>query len=463
MKCSHCGSGLLLGEQFCGECGAPRPRLPRRFEETEKQFAALKARHAAQELGEAEYNDALKRLVLQDEAGTHWMIGAETGQWYRFDAPNWVRADPTTAAPAKPIPTAPTTVAPQVLSWKGIVAISGCLFILAAILLGAWAITALPALVTTPPSVARAPIIPPPTSAPIVALTPAPSLPPVSMTAPPRVPPTPTPLPPSTRGPLIAFVMDRDADKQIYVMNADGSGAKRLTNRPGELWHPVWSPDGNKIAFASETEQSLNDLYVMNRDGSSIRRITSFRKEELGGAGGVLRSTWSPDGNRIAFSADTSGPTMATYLYIVNMDGSGLKRITQGRDPTWSPDGQRIAYSGWTNSGANEIYTCKPDGTDNRQLTNENSHLLYPAWSPDAKSIALELYTSELSSVRVLDVATGKSRVLVTKPSTGLSWSPDGKKLLYAPAGGGIWMVSVDNPSDNKQISPDGTMPAWSP
>jgi hypothetical protein len=85
-------------EQFCGECGAPRPRLPARFEETEKQFVALKARRDAGQLTDADYESALRVLVVQDEAGTYWMLGTESGKWYRYNGQEWVGADPPVEA-----------------------------------------------------------------------------------------------------------------------------------------------------------------------------------------------------------------------------------------------------------------------------------------------------------------------------------------------------------------------------
>ena len=113
MKCAHCGTELTPEERFCGECGAPRPKLPARFEKTEKQFAALKNQRSSGELSETEYQAALKNLIVQDADGTHWMLGTESGKWYRSDGHEWVGADPptesaesaqtkTTAAPAPP-------------------------------------------------------------------------------------------------------------------------------------------------------------------------------------------------------------------------------------------------------------------------------------------------------------------------------------------------------------------------
>nr|MBC8248502.1 zinc-ribbon domain-containing protein [Anaerolineales bacterium] len=94
MRCTKCGAELAPEDKFCGECGAPRPRLPAHFEAAEREFAALKARYEAGELSEAEYDAELEKLVIQDEAGAEWILGAGTGQGYRYDGQPWGRADP---------------------------------------------------------------------------------------------------------------------------------------------------------------------------------------------------------------------------------------------------------------------------------------------------------------------------------------------------------------------------------
>lgn len=94
MKCTRCGFKLSSDEVFCGECGTPRPRLPAPFEETERQFAALKARRDPGQLTGPDDEAALRSLVLQDDSGTHWMLGTDSGEWYRAEGQEWVRADP---------------------------------------------------------------------------------------------------------------------------------------------------------------------------------------------------------------------------------------------------------------------------------------------------------------------------------------------------------------------------------
>src|SRR4051812_23993520 len=98
---------------------------------------------------------------------------------------------------------------------------------------------------------------------------------------------------------------------------------------------PAWSPNGKAIAFVVGAEGALPDLWVMNADGSGARRLTSGRYADS--------PTWSPDSKRIAFSYAS---TFEMGVSVINADGSGLHEIVHnGSGPAWSPGGRRIAFS----------------------------------------------------------------------------------------------------------------------
>jgi TolB protein len=147
------------------------------------------------------------------------------------------------------------------------------------------------------------------------------------------LPPSPAPTPPgpqpgASTGP-IAFVSTRDGSPHIYLANADGTAATRLTS--GEK--PAWSRDGRSLAF-----QRATSIFVINADGSGERWLGPGRSPD-----------WSPDGARIVFAADT----IPDGIFVLNADGSGRTKLLSGEflqpgdgvhSPAWSPDGGRIEF-----------------------------------------------------------------------------------------------------------------------
>ena len=128
----------------------------------------------------------------------------------------------------------------------------------------------------------------------------------------------------------IAFTSDRDGNWEIYVMNADGSEQKRLTNNLGFDLDPCWSPDGKKMAFASKREGNY-EIYVMNVDGSEQKRLTK-------NPGYDGYPVWSPDGKKIAFMSDRDGNE---EIYFMNADGNEQRNLTNNPADdvylSWSP------------------------------------------------------------------------------------------------------------------------------
>jgi WD40 repeat protein len=190
-------------------------------------------------------------------------------------------------------------------------------------------------------------------------------------------------------GNWLAFSATRNGNGDIYLMNIDaalqGSGDDttiRLTTHPASDFDPTWSPDGTRIAFRSQRDGN-DEIYVMNADGTCQRNLTNDSVYDWSPA-------WSPDGTRIAFARFFDGNPF-TDLAIINVDGSGLKRLTtaSGEYPTWSPDGTRIAFS-TARDGNYEIYVMNADGTGQTRLTNNPAYDMSPAWSPDGARIAFD-------------------------------------------------------------------------
>ena len=155
----------------------------------------------------------------------------------------------------------------------------------------------------------------------------------------------------------------------LWRMRPNGKNPRPLTDR--DDIDPTWSPDGSMIAFAS-SRAGDRQLFVMNADGTNIRQVTNL--DYMGG-----RSTWSPDGTRLALYR---GPAGDHNIYVINVDGSGLVQLTNGGDnlgPSWSPDGDWIAFTSFRD-GNNEIYIIHPDGTGLTRLTNTPISDWQPRW-----------------------------------------------------------------------------------
>jgi hypothetical protein len=183
------------------------------------------------------------------------------------------------------------------------------------------------------------------------------------------------PPPPSRDMSKIAFAVWPNGG--IQVIDADGTNGHVLTSVEGDF-SPAWSPDGSKIAFdRNQGDQFAGDIYVINADRSGLKRLTADGSDDSDPA-------WSPNGSKIAFGRNGA-------IYVMNAsDGSGLIALTTGGydfHPTWSPDGSRIAFAS-SRLGTNAIYVMAADGTSIRQITSDSLPDYHPWWSPDGQRIA---------------------------------------------------------------------------
>ena len=204
-------------------------------------------------------------------------------------------------------------------------------------------------------------------------------------------------------GTRIAFSSDRDGDWEIYSMNADGTDQRRLTDSPGIDRAPAVSPGGKRIAFLSDRESDL-DVYVMNADGSDQR-------PHVPRAGNEDEPTWSPDGEQIACTAQMGN---MRPIQLTAADGSEVRLLAHGkatnlRSIRFSPDGTKIAgaYSEYGNSG---ILVVDLESNEVKKLLD----------LPSLKPHQQFWYATGTNTPR-----------MVAKTFTGVSFSPDGKTLLY--------------------------------
>ena len=302
----------------------------------------------------------------------------------------------------------------------------------------------------------------------------------------------------SPDGRRIAFWVRRDGSKEVYVVNADGSGQRRLTRDARFFATPVWSPDGRTIAFEGGP-YGTNGVYVMNADGGGQRRLArdgqtpawspdgrtiaffsgakiylmnadgSEHRTLTGPLGGRKRAlAWSPDGRKLAFLAQAGCGDFCFSLYVVNSDGSGLRNLTSklvagghpgagpASDPAWSPDGQTVAFVRLNASLGHPIYVVKADGSGLRNLTPKPvGAYADPAWSPDGRKIAFVSERDGNSEVYVINANGSGQRALTRNPAFDAdpSWSPDGRKIAFVShrdGRDGIYVMNADGSGQRK-------------
>ncbi len=277
---------------------------------------------------------------------------------------------------------------------------------------------------------------------------------------------TPTPLATATLfgggAGQIAFVSERDGNREIYIMRYDGQVLRRLTNDPADDWDPAWSPDGQRLAFYSERGGDA-EIYIINADGTGLRNLTNHPANDY-------HPSWSPDGQRLVFYSDRSGNG---DIYAINADGTGLRNLTNhpanDGGAAWSPDGARIAFNSERDGNA-EVYVMNADGSFPLRLTYNDAEDGWAAWSPDGTRIAFQSNRDGAWDIYVLDADGTNLRRLTDHPANDWwpTWSADGQWLLFTSdreGVAGIYIMPATG-GEARRLSDSGSWndsPAWRP
>jgi TolB protein len=223
----------------------------------------------------------------------------------------------------------------------------------------------------------------------------------------------------------------------IFAVNLDASGMRRIST--GSDFAPEYSPRGHEIVF----QRSPGRIFIMNSDGSDLKRL--FRRVHAHAGG----PTFSPDGKKIAFSAEMNG---RFQIFTMSVRGTHVNRVTSGPgdklDPAWR--GTKIAFD--MNVGGNsDIYVMSDTGQNITRLTTNKAHDSSPAWSPSGKRIAFSRWGgSSKGDIWVMGAAGANPHKVTNGPSFDFapSFSPHGGWIAFgrsAPGNtGDIWIVRAN-------------------
>ena len=239
----------------------------------------------------------------------------------------------------------------------------------------------------------------------------------------------------SPDGKKLVFESRRHGAAEIYVVNVNGGGLRRLTHNEADDTHPAWSPDGGEILFDSNRDGTWN-LYTIRPDGAGEQRLTNPGDAKTSAF--ARHPSWSPDGLSIAFDSDRDGNE---EVYRMQRDGSGLRRLTRspGRDghPSWTRGDCAVVF-GSDRSGTPDIWWTMPQAADDGtapivsgpgvqgggKVSPDGSRLAYFAGDPP------DIYVAGIEG----NPPAAVGPVNVTRSDATeyeMSWSPDGSEIAF--------------------------------
>lgn len=249
------------------------------------------------------------------------------------------------------------------------------------------------------------------------------------------------------------------ANREVYMMDYDGYGARQFTHDGSIALFPSLSVDGRRLAYVSY-RTGFPNVVVRGEDGLIIGS-TQFK-------GTTTSPSVAPDG-QLVFASSKDGDAMS--LYVANEDGSGAKRLTRSRgvniSPRWNPKtGREIAFVS-DRGGSPQIYLIGADGTNERPLLSMGGQMDSPSWSPDGRFIAFtwdgggggfHIYLADVASGQVLKL-TREGR------NENPTWSPDSRHIAFQSNRTGrweIWAMHIDGSEPRQLTRTGGRSPSWS-
>jgi len=272
---------------------------------------------------------------------------------------------------------------------------------------------------------------------------------------------------PSGKIAFVCQVYKIQAANQICIINADGSGFRRLTTDENrQHYYPSIAPDGNSVVYAAFREPNIYEVYELIIESGEVKQLT----DRLGNLNGP---EISPDGSRIAFKLSTAN---ANQIWLMNRDGTNPQPVpnASGWDPTWSPDGEYILFAS-DMQGAIQLYQIKTDGSELLKISSLPAIRGRSDWSPDGSFIVTYSGQPWDRDVYIMNADGSNSRMLTPTGgnSQGPSISPDGQWVAFTSYfdlygndhGCEIYIIRIDGTDLRRLTNNDycDYQPRWGP
>lgn len=271
----------------------------------------------------------------------------------------------------------------------------------------------------------------------------------------------------------LVFYSGRDGDDDIYIMEADGSGVRQLTDEPGRDYEPDGSPDGRTLVFASQRAgDDGSQLFLMSVDGSDVRRLTFSAVDGVRVVDDYPH--WSPDGRRVVFQRTTiaaEGRPDAD-IWLIDVETAEERQLTDTPEawdstPSFAADGESVLFES-NRGGGFDIYRLDLETMEVARLTDDPGTDAQAKESADGTRIAFVSVRDGDNEVYVMDADGGNVRQLTDNDVEDRcpQWSPDGEMLSFYSERDGdreIYVMKADGSEQRRLTDSPGNdeVPDW--